>query len=1267
MNSTPLNIMVVNGNEIISSSELPAQGQATYIKAAKGQKYLITQGKDGAAPDHITVKRVGDDLQVFTEEGAEQPDLIIEDFYTQQGELSGMAEDGTYHTYAAAGDGEAFSMLEDGASATLLLSNTATTGLVGLGAAGGLLAGMSAGMIAAGALAAVAAVAGTAVAVSKNNDKGSSHHEEPAPQQPTEFTIRDGNGKDMSQGGDFNTSPLVFSGTGRPGDTAIVYDGDKPIAEVVIGEDGKWTIPVTLPEDGQQHDLSVGFKDPQGNEGPRTEPVGVGYDTTPPATPDPADMTIVDGDGKDLSAGGDSKSNPIDFRGENATPGDTVIVYDGDKPIGSVIVGEDGKWHIPVTLPEDGQQHDLSVGIKDPAGNESERTPPVGVGYDATPPDAPNPADMTIVDGEGKDLSAGGDSKSNPINFSGENATPGDTVIVYDGDKPIGSVIVGEDGRWHIPVTLPEDGQQHDLSVGIKDPAGNESDRTPPVGIGYDITPPEMVSDLVIRDGNGKDLGLGGDTNKNPINFSGKAEPGSTVIVYDGDKPVGSVIADGNGNWNIPVTLPEDGQHHDLSVGVTDPAGNESGRTPGVGIGYDATPPQAPNPADMTVTDGAGQDLSTGGNSKTNPIDFRGENANPGDTVIVYDGDKPIGSAIVDEKGNWHVPVELEGDGRHELSVGFKDPADNIGERTPAYDVGFYENPPVAPNPDDITIVDDKGRDLSQGGDTNTNPVHFSGTGARPGDTVIVYDGSTPIGETVVDKDGNWTVPVTLPNENNYDLSVGFKDPADTMGPTTPPVEIGYDTTLPPVPTNIVISDGTQDLSSGGLTNKRELVFSGTAEKEGDVVVIYNGTTPVASVVAGPGGAWSTPVNLKDDATYDLKVGYTDSATNETIQPVPVSIELDTEVLVPADISLDISTGTPVLTGATGSVEADAEVTIYQNGVVVDTVKANPDGSWQWKPDSALDAGSYNFSASQTDHAGNTSEQTTSLEYNRSSAEWDFSDASNLGWDLGGGYAKDPANNYWTSNGMYLGTGNGTDPKGEVLSREIELVKGHTYTFSFESWGAGSNLAQLGLMVGDDVILNSEVLPGGNTHKIYTVTFTATEDGQSHFSIFNDTASVTGNDFYISNIKLVDDSLPSAGVLTGINNVTDDTFTQTGHELLLNHDEAVLDLSKVADQVQDINSVSLEGHGANTLNISINDVLTLGKEDLYFQDGSKQLMINGDKEDIVNLESINGDKGIESWNALGEVNVNGTVYNVYQSDNHDVELLIQQGIQIQQQ
>ncbi|NUU65471.1 hypothetical protein HQN64_05060 [Enterobacteriaceae bacterium BIT-l23] len=1263
MNSTPLNIMVVNGNEIISSSELPPQGQAIYIKAAKGQKYLITQGKDGAAPEHITVKRVGDDLQVFTQEGAEQPDLIIEDFYTQQGELAGMAEDGTYHTYAAAGDGEAFSMLEDGASATLLLSNTATTGLVGLGAAGGLLAGMSAGMLAAGALAAVAAITGVAVAVKNSNDKGSDHHDN-TPPQPGDLSIRDGNGKDMSQGGDFNTSPLVFSGTGRPGDTAIVYDGDKPIAEAIIGEDGKWTIPVTLPEDGQQHDLSVGFKDPQGNEGPRTEPVGVGYDTTPPATPDPADMTIVDGDGKDLSAGGDSKSNPIDFRGENATPGNTVIVYDGDKPIGSAIVGEDGRWHIPVTLPEDGQKHDLSVGIKDPAGNESERTPPVGVGYDGTQPEMVG--DLTIRDGNGKDMGLGGDTNKNPIDFSG-TAEPGSTVIVYDGDKPVGSAIVGEDGKWYIPVTLPEDGQKHDLSVGVKDPAGNESERTPPVGIGYDATQPEMVGDLTIRDGNGKDMGLGGDTNKNPIDFSGTAEPGSTVIVYDGDKPVGSAIVGEDGKWHIPVTLPEDGQKHDLSVGVKDPAGNESERTPEVGIGYDKQPPTAPNPADMTVTDGAGQDLSAGGNSKTNPIDFRGENATPGDTVIVYDGDKPVGSAVVGEDGRWHVPVELENDGKHDLSVGFKDPAGNESDPSPVYDVGFYENPPAAPNPDDIAIVDDKGRDLSQGGDTNTNPVRFSGSGARPGDKVIVYDGTTPLGEAVVDKDGNWTVPVTLPNEQNYDLSVGFKDPMDTEGPTTPPVTIGYDITQPSAPTNIVISDGSQDLSSGGLTNKHELVFSGTAEKEGDVVIIYNGTIPIASVVAGSGGVWSTPVNLKDDATYDLKVGYTDSATNETIQPVPVSIELDTEALAPSDVTLDFSTGTPVLSGAAGSVEAEADVTIYQNGVPVDTVKANADGSWQWEPDSALDVGSYNFSASQTDNAGNTSVQTASLAYNQLSAGWDFSDKNNLGWDLGGGYAKDPGNNYWISGNMYLGTGIDSDPKGEVLYREMELVKGHIYTFSFESWGAGSNLAQLGLMVGSDIVLNSEVLPGGNVHKTYTVTFTATEDGQSRFSIFNDTASVTGNDFNISNIKLVDNSLSSAGVLTGINNVTDEDFTQTGHELLLNHDEAVLDLSKVADQVQDVNSVSLEGHGANTLNISINDVLTLGKEDLYFQDGSKQLMINGDKEDIVNLESINGDKGIESWNALGEVNVNGTVYNVYQSDSHDVELLIQQGIQIQQQ
>lgn len=1093
MNSTPLNIMVVNGNEIISSSELPPQGQAIYIKAAKGQKYLITQGKDGAAPEHITVKRVGDDLQVFTGEGAEQPDLIIEDFYTQQGELAGMAEDGTYHTYAAAGDGEAFSMLEDGASATLLLSNTATTGLVGLGAAGGLLAGMSAGMLAVGALAAVAAITGVAVAVKNSNDKGSDHHDN-TPPQPGDLSIRDGNGKDMSQGGDFNTSPLVFSGTGRPGDTAIVYDGDKPIAEVVIGDDGKWTIPVTLPEDGQQHDLSVGFKDPQGNEGPRTEPVGVGYDTTPPATPDPADMTIVDGDGKDLSAGGDSKSNPIDFRGENATPGDTVIVYDGD--------------------------------------------------------------------------------------------------------KPIGSVIVGDDGRWHIPVTLPEDGQQHDLSVGIKDPVGNESERTPPVGIGYDGTPPEMVSDLTIRDGNGKDMGLGGETNKNPIDFSGKAEPGSTVIVYDGDKPVGSVIVGQDGSWHIPVTLPEDGQKHDLSVGVTDPAGNESGRTPGVGIGYDATPPTAPNPADMTIVDSDGKDLSSGGGSKSNPIDFRGDNATPGDTVIVYDGDTPVGSVIVGEDGSWHIPVTLPEDGQdHELSVGIQDPVGNESNRTTPVGIEYDTTPPVKPVISEVTDISGAITDpLVNGSLTDEKQPVFSGKSNESGLLVELVDQKgNVVGTAVTDTDGNWSVKPDIPlNDGTWQLIIRLTDKADNSA-VSDPFNLNIDSSIPVAPVVNSVND-----NAGGVD-----VALTTGDLTGDITPTFTGDGPANGFV-----------NITDNY------------------------------------------------GGSYQVSVDGA------------------GKWEWTPSPALNAGDYEFTLQSQNEIGVLNPATarfdlivreSSLEElsNFKGGDQPTSGTPFNGWTL----------EFTSSNGSSLtvqenaprpgmtgkiltatnyGNGGANVTIDVAMILDNPAIKTSMKIFGVDNSGVAVRVYDTeGNLLHDETIRN-----GSSTTDFSYQAETGKLIGRVEFSSNGESGG-----YDIGNIQIIHASpedMTAAGI-TGINSIEESFFDLTGHELLLNHDEAVLDLSKVADQVQDVNSVSLEGHGANTLNISINDVLTLGKEDLYFQDGSKQLMINGDKEDIVNLESINGDKGIESWNELGEVNVNGTVYNVYQRDNHDVELLIQQGIQIQQQ
>ncbi|MDH0293704.1 hypothetical protein N7414_31715, partial [Pseudomonas sp. GD04087] len=70
------------------------------VKAQAGTKYLLQVDSKDVAPENVTVKRVGKDLQISFE-GSEKPDLTIEGFFAEgmDGQLYGVSEDGQLYAY----------------------------------------------------------------------------------------------------------------------------------------------------------------------------------------------------------------------------------------------------------------------------------------------------------------------------------------------------------------------------------------------------------------------------------------------------------------------------------------------------------------------------------------------------------------------------------------------------------------------------------------------------------------------------------------------------------------------------------------------------------------------------------------------------------------------------------------------------------------------------------------------------------------------------------------------------------------------------------------------------------------------------------------------------------------------------------------------------------------------------------------------------------------------------------------------------------------
>ncbi len=101
--------------------------------------------------------------------------------------------------------------------------------------------------------------------------------------------------------------------------------------------------------------------------------------------------------------------------------------------------------------------------------------------------------------------------------------------------------------------------------------------------------------------------------------------------------------------------------------------------------------------------------------------------------------------------------------------------------------------------------------------------------------------------------------------------------------------------------------------------------------------------------------------------------------------------------------------------------------------------------------------------------------------------------------------------------------------------------------------------------------------------------------------------------------------------------------------------------SGIAEKISSVEVFDLTGTGNNTLKLSMKDVLNLGHEDLFIQDGHTQLLVKGDVGDRVVLSGMSGlESG--SWSNKGLAAIDGYAYNVYENAALNVELIVQHAI-----
>ncbi|RIZ42792.1 Ig-like domain-containing protein [Pseudomonas aeruginosa] len=717
----------------------------------------------------------------------------------------------------------------------------------------------------------------------------------------------------------------TLSGTAEPGATVTLTDGNgNPIGQVTADGSGNWTFTPSTPLPNGTV-VNATATDPSGNA---SSPASVTVDAVAPATP-----VVNPSNGSTLSG--------------TAEPGATVTLTDGNgNPIGQVTADGSGNWSFTPTTPLPNGTV-VNATATDASGNTS---PGSSVTVDSVAPATPvvNPSNGTTLSG---------------------TAEPGSSVTLTDGNgNPIGQVTADGSGNWSFTPSTPlADGTV--VNATATDPAGNTS------GQGSTTVDGVAPATPTVNLSNGSSL-------------SGTAEPGSTVILTDGNgNPIAEVTADGSGNWTYTPSTPI-ANGTVVNVVAQDAAGNSS---PGASVTVDSQAPAAPvlNPSNGTTLSGT---------------------AEPGATVTLTDGNgNPIGQVTADGSGNWSftpgtplangtvvnatasdptgntsapasttvdsvapaAPVvnpsngaEISGTAEPGATVTLTDGSGNpIGQVT-ADGSGNWSFTPSTPLADgtvvNATATDPAGNTGGQGSTTVdaiapatptvnlSNGSSLSGT-AEPGSTVILTDGNgNPIAEVTADGSGNWTYTPSTPIANGTVVNVVAEDAA---GNSSPPATVTVDSSAPPAPV---------------INPSNGVVISGTAEAGATVTLTDAGGNPIGQVTADGSGNWSfTPGTPLANGTVIVA-----TATDPTGNTGPQAATTVDAVAPPAPV-IDPSNGTTI----SGTAEAGAKVILTDgSGNPIGETTADGSGNWTFTPGTPLANGTVVNAVAQ-DPAGNTGPQ----------------------------------------------------------------------------------------------------------------------------------------------------------------------------------------------------------------------------------------------------------------------------------------------------
>ncbi|EGK1109093.1 Ig-like domain repeat protein [Salmonella enterica subsp. enterica serovar Agama] len=644
------------------------------------------------------------------------------------------------------------------------------------------------------------------------------------------------------------------------------------------------------------------------------------------------------------------------------------VQYGGTKEVLTATKGATGIWSVTSTGTWADGDYTLTVRVEDDAGNVK-YSAPLTVTVDTQ---------ITIdVIELVNDNGIPGDNLTNDVRPHFRVTVPGDVNEVrlsIDGGNTWVRATQGTAGIWDY--TWPKDVTDglHTLTVEATDKAGNKTTQTLDFTIDTRLSTPTIAMDS--RD----DTGAIGD------HITSVKRPGFTIGNIDADahSVILRITQGGNsqevtltqvgGQWRFTPDADWADGSYTLTVEVTDNAGNVRQSTPLI-----VTVDTQTSITDITLVN----DHGVPDDNLTNSTRPQFEITVPADVNSVQlsiDGGANWVSAAQGIEGVWGYtwPTDM-GDGKHTLTVMVTDRAGNTATQTLEFFIDTRLSTP--------TIALDSTDDTGTPGDDMTNRT-------RPtfilqnidsdviNVTVSVTHNGTTTSFTATQGAGGWSFTPPAPwGDGDYTLTVTVEDRAGNTRPSTP-LTVTVDTQIAIDHIELVNDSG---VPGDNVTKhvRPQFQISVPDDVEKVLLSIDGGTTWVTAIKSSTAGIWdyTWPTDMPE-GQHTLIVEVTDGAGNKMTGTLDFTIDIT--LLTPTiELAPDQDTGqnkNDNLTSVTqpvfvlGSIDKDVrhvELSIEHNGTFKTVVLTESADGWRYRPDSALADGSYTFTVTVTDVAGN--------------------------------------------------------------------------------------------------------------------------------------------------------------------------------------------------------------------------------------------------------------------------------------------------------